>query len=98
MVLHAPLPLRMFILKTRNVVPALLLAGVSGRYVVPELLLPQQQGADVAAEKSVLAATPSRCCCCARVRRLPGAGPTQGRTQANGDLDCQRAPTGRSRP
>jgi hypothetical protein len=34
----------MFILKTRNVVPALLLAGVSGRYVVPELLLPQQQG------------------------------------------------------
>jgi hypothetical protein len=32
----------MFILKTRNVVPALLLAGVSGRYVVPELLRQQQ--------------------------------------------------------
>jgi hypothetical protein len=53
----------MFILKTSNVVPALLLAGVSGRYVVPELLRQQQQRTGVAAEKSVLAATSSLSCC-----------------------------------
>jgi hypothetical protein len=29
-------------LKNRDVVPVLLLSGVSGRYAVPELLLPQQ--------------------------------------------------------
>jgi len=34
-------------LKNRNVVPQLLLTGVFGRYVVPELLLPQQRWADV---------------------------------------------------
>jgi hypothetical protein len=32
-----------WILKNHNVVPELLLIGVWGRYVVPELLLPQLQ-------------------------------------------------------
>jgi hypothetical protein len=53
----------MLTLETRNVGPALLLSPDFSRHVVPELLCQQQRRADVAAEKSVLAATSSLSCC-----------------------------------